>query len=118
MMILITLLLPLISAGSYSIHYSGREHHPSVIGQAAFSSSPSATQVADIYSRVSGQAPILNEGFNWHPPSSSLLLSLLLTAHLFLNFFLFEVESSLPSIDILEKSNSRPVILHLIGGGS
>lgn len=27
------------------------------------------------------------------------------------------VQSSLPSIDILQKSNSKPVILHLIGGG-
>lgn len=61
MMIFLTFFLPIVSA-YYSIHYSAKENHPSVIGQATFSRSPSATQVADIYLRVSGQNPILNEG--------------------------------------------------------
>jgi hypothetical protein len=55
------LLLPTVAA-YYSIHYSAKSNHPGVIGQANFVNSPSATQVADIYARVSGKAPLLSEG--------------------------------------------------------
>jgi hypothetical protein len=55
------LFLPTVAA-FYSIHYSAKSNHPAVIGQARFVNSPSATQVADIYARVSGKAPLLSEG--------------------------------------------------------
>lgn len=61
MVFLALLLLPTVAA-LYSIHYSAKNNHPEVIGQARFASTPSATQVADIYARVSGNGPLLSEG--------------------------------------------------------
>lgn len=61
MVLLALLLLPAVAA-FYSIHYSAKNHHPEVIGHARFSTTPSATQVADIYARVSGYGPLLSEG--------------------------------------------------------
>jgi hypothetical protein len=55
-------LLPTVAA-YYSIHYAAKETHPAVIGQSRFASSPSASQVADIYARVSGHGPLLSEGY-------------------------------------------------------
>jgi len=80
------LLLPTLAA-SFSIFYSAKSQHPAVIGQTTFASAPNAVQVADIYARVSGKAPILTE-----------------------------VNGLLPSIDILHKSTWQPVILNLVGG--
>lgn len=88
MVFLALLLLPTVAA-FYSIHYSAKSNHPAVIGQTHFVNTPSATQVADIYARVAGKAPLLSEA-----------------------------QGVLPSVDILQKSNGQPIILHLIGGGN
>jgi hypothetical protein len=62
MMKLFVALLPAVSA-VFSLHYVAKSHHPAVVGEEAkFLHAPNALQVADIYSRVSGLAPLLREG--------------------------------------------------------
>ena len=55
-------LFPTASA-LYSIHYYAPSGHAEVVGdELEFSRSPSAMQVADIYARLGGHAPIMKEG--------------------------------------------------------
>lgn len=57
------LIIPTISA-LYSIHYYAPSEHAGVVGEEVeFSRTPSALQVADIYARLVGHAPLLHEGF-------------------------------------------------------
>ena len=63
---LCVLVLQQIVFGAYSISYQPRQGHESEVKMmnfgASFKESPSAEQVADIYARLSGKAPLLWEG--------------------------------------------------------
>lgn len=48
--------------GAFSVNYYSHNGHGAVIGSMLVHSTPSALQVADIYSRLSGLQPLLNEG--------------------------------------------------------
>lgn len=57
------LLFPALISAKYSVHYVKGVGNPKLIGERAeFTASPSAEHVADIYTRLSGLAPILREG--------------------------------------------------------
>jgi hypothetical protein len=59
------LIFPTISA-LYSIHYYAPSEHAGVVGdEVEFSRTPTAMQVADIFARVAGRAPLLHEGTFW-----------------------------------------------------
>jgi hypothetical protein len=52
-----------IASAFYSISYSADENYPQIVGSpVVFKVPPSPEHVADIFSRLSGKAPILREG--------------------------------------------------------
>jgi hypothetical protein len=47
----------------FSINYSADENHPALMtSSSVFKEAPNAVHIADIYSRLSGLPPLLNEG--------------------------------------------------------
>lgn len=95
--------VPAVSA-LYSVHYYAPSQHAGVVGEGVeFSRTPSSTQVADIFARLVGHAPLLNEG------------TIIKFSYLHLTSAAESV--SLPAADIFHARRSTPVLLSLVGEG-